>query len=168
MPQQVRRTHAGWDENGHHWENDGDVVTVSDSEASQLLAQPAVPLYSLVEPGATIEVEDGDPNEADGNSAAAQYERRLAAGSTPNDPRASAPNDNRPESPNTEGSGKSATFAAGKSDDLGVPASSAADASRTDAPKGKQADELDGPHRIDKTAGASGAKGDVVGRSDSK
>jgi hypothetical protein len=163
MPQQVRRAHAGWDDEGHHWENAGDVITVSDSQASRLLAQPAVPLYTLVEPGATVEVEQGDPAQADDNSAQAKHERRLATGSTPNDPRLKTPNDNRPEdgSPNTPGSGKADTLAS--------PGATSADEGRGDVPKGKQADLLEGaPGEVDKTTGTSGSRSKVVGTSDSK
>jgi hypothetical protein len=159
----VRRREAGRDQFGHHWENAGDAIDLPHDQCSQLLAEPALPMYSLIEPGATIEVEDGDPNEADANSDQARYERGLATGSTPGDPRLKTPDDNRPEdgSPNTPGSGKA--------DTLNAPGATAADHNRTDVPKGRQADELDGaPNAIDKTAGASGSKGNVVGRSDSK
>ena len=148
MPQQVRRTHAGWDDYGHHWENPGDVIEVSDSQASRLLAQPAVPLYTLVEPGATKEVEHGDPNQANDDSESAKHTRRTAIESTPQDPRTNAPDDNRPESPNTPGSGKADTLHS---------SGGAADAVGSDGPQGKQADTLDGaPNDVNKTVGRSG------------
>ena len=186
----VRRREPGRDQFGHHWENAGDAIEMPHEQVSQLLAEPALPMYSLIEPGATKEVEDGDPNSVDEDSPAGEHERQAATGSRPDAPRLNAPNDNRPEhgSPNTEGSGKSATTsgtpgsltvgagdktapdgAPGKADTLNTPASSAADSNRDDVPKGKQADTVDGaPNAVDKTIGASGRKGNVVASSDDK
>jgi hypothetical protein len=58
MTIRVRREFAGRHvESGHHWENDGDVLDVEDGLASRLLAEPAVKMYTLVEHGATVDVE---------------------------------------------------------------------------------------------------------------
>lgn len=157
----VRRRDAGYDQFGHHWQNAGDAIDLPHDQASQLLAEPALPMYSLIEPGATIEVAEGDPSEVEGDSDQGRHERATAIGSRPDSPRLNAPNDNRTDSPNTPGSGKS--------DTLNVPAGTAADSHRTDVPKGKQADSLSGgPNSIDKTDGAEGRKSETVGSSDTK
>jgi hypothetical protein len=55
----VRRTYAGrHDASGHHWENNGDILDVEDGLASRLLAEPAVPMYTLVDYGATVDTDD--------------------------------------------------------------------------------------------------------------
>lgn len=60
----VRRRESGRDQFGHHWENDGDAIDLPHDQCSQLLAEPALPMYSLIDHGATIEVE-GDAADAD-------------------------------------------------------------------------------------------------------
>ena len=162
----VRRREPGRDQFGHVWDNAGDAIEMPHEQVSVLLAEPALPMYSLIEPGATKEVdndEGGDPNAVEEDSPAGEHERQTATGSRPNDPRLSAPNDNRPEhgSPNTPGSGKA--------DTLNAPGGTAADSDRTDVPQGKQADEVPGaPNAVDKTTGAAGRKGTVVASSDDK
>lgn len=166
MPQYIRRREAGRDDYGHHWENPGDAVEVSDAQASQLLAEPALPMYSLVEPGATIEagqhdraVGEGDPNEADADSAAGRHERQTATGSRPNDPRLKTPRD--------EGQvlqGGSFTKE-GKADTLDEPKGHAADKDASEARRDVKPDtETDeAPNAIDKVGGPEGRT--VVGRS---
>ena len=159
----VRRREPGRDQFGHHWENAGDAIEMPHEQVSQLLAEPALPMYSLIEPGATKEVDKGDPNEVDADSPAGEHERATAIGKRPDDDRLSTPNDNRPEhgSPNTPGSGKA--------DTLNAPGNVAAASDRTDVPSGTQADPRDGaPNDVDKTSGTAGGRGKVVGSSGDK
>lgn len=88
----VRRREAGRDQFGHHWENAGDAIDLPHDQCSQLLAEPALPMYSLIDHGATIEVDNGDPAKAEDDSDAGRHERATATGSTPADPRTPAPN----------------------------------------------------------------------------
>ena len=157
----IRRREPGRDQFGHHWENAGEAIHLPEDQASQLLAEPALPMYSLIEPGATKEVSSGDAAEVDADSPAGEHERSVAIGKRPDDDRLSTPDDNRPDSPNTPGSGKS--------DTLNAPGGTAAASDRSDVPSGKQADTRStAPNDVDKTGGPAGGKGKVVGASDSK
>lgn len=157
----IRRREPGRDQFGHYWEFAGEAIHLPDDQASQLLAEPALPMYSLIEPGATKEVDEGDPAEVDADSPDGEHERSLSIGKRPGDDRLSTPNDNRPASPNTPGSGKS--------DTLNAPGGTAASSARSDVPSGTQADPRDGaPNDIDKTGGTAGTKGKVVGSSGDK
>jgi hypothetical protein len=67
----ICRREPGRDPFGHYWDNAGEAIFLPEDQASQLLAEPAqsrglLPMYSLIEPGATREVATaGDPVEAD-------------------------------------------------------------------------------------------------------
>lgn len=63
----VRRREPGRDQFGHVWDNAGDAIEMPHEQVSVLLAEPALPMYSLIEPGATIEVDNGDPATVDGD-----------------------------------------------------------------------------------------------------
>jgi len=162
MPQQIRRREPGWDDFGHHWENAGDTIEVSDAQASQLLAEPALPMYSLVTPGATIEageddraVGEGDPNVADPDSPAGRHERELSSGSRPEDPRLKTPRD---EGQTLQG-GDATT---GKADTLDEPRDHAAAPDATDARKAVKPSPVGAPTEVDKDGPEART---VVGRS---
>lgn len=76
----IRRAHAGEDEHGHVWKHDGAAVDVPEHQASRLLAQPAVQMYTLIDHGATVDTETDEYNAgAEGRGEHAPAHQRTEA-----------------------------------------------------------------------------------------